>query len=68
MPQKYKPDISYNVLLQRPLMLRLLIRLDPIANLEVLPVLERDTALGVLAHGLDILLLVLDVVDDACIH
>ena len=66
MPQKYKLDISYNVLLQRPLMLRLLIRLDPIANLEVLPVLERDTALGVLAHGLDVLLLVLDVVDDAC--
>jgi hypothetical protein len=49
-------------------MLRLLIRLDPVANLEVLPVLERDTALGVLAHRLDILLLVLDVVDDACIR
>lgn len=49
-------------------MLRLLIRLDPIANLEVLPVLERDTALGVLAHGLDVLLLVLDVVDDACVR
>ena len=49
-------------------MLRLLIRLYLIANLEGLPVLKRDTALGILAHGLDVLLLILDVVDDACIR
>lgn len=51
--------------LQSALRARLHVALDLIADLEVLPAVERDTALGVLAHGLDVLLLVLDVVDDA---
>lgn len=50
-------------ILQRPLLLRLLITLDLVTDLEVLPILEGDTTLSVFAHRLDILLLVLDVVD-----
>lgn len=53
-------------ILQRPLLRRLLVRLDLVSNVEIFPVLERDTALGILAHGLDVLLLVLDVVDYTC--
>lgn len=59
---------SYTLItLQGPLLPRLLIALDSVADLEVLPVLERDAALGVLAHRLDVLLLVLDVVNEACV-
>ena len=44
----------------------LLIALDPITNLEILPLVKRDTALSILSHLLDIFLLVLERTDDAC--
>ncbi len=47
-------------ILQRPLFRLLLITLNFIPDLEIIPIRERNTALGILAHGLDILLLILD--------
>ena len=70
MPVVYtdRPTLSIHIrkFLQSPLLRRLLVTLDLIADLEVLPASKGNTALGVFAHGLDVLLLVLDVVDDAC--
>lgn len=43
----------------------LLVALNAIADLEVLPGLKRDTTLGVLPHGFNVFLHVLERVDDA---
>lgn len=51
-------------ILQRPLVRRLLVTLNLVPDHKVLPVFERDTALGILAHGLDVLFLVLDIIDE----
>lgn len=53
--------------LQRPLDFLLFVALDLVANLEFRPtIFKSDTALGVLVHGLHILLLVFERADGTC--
>ena len=63
--KSYKYTHMY--ILQAPLLEMLLVALNAVAGLEVVECCKRDTALGVLAHLLDVLLLVLERVDDTCL-
>lgn len=56
--------IVYTIL-QVPLLKLLFVTLNAITHLEVFPAFKRDTALGILAHLLDIFLLVLERLDHA---
>ena len=55
---------TYSIL-QTPLLKHLLVALNAITGLEIIECCKRDTALGVLAHLLDIFLLVLERLDHA---
>lgn len=58
-PMTYSRVSICDNILQSPLLALLLITLNSITNPEVLPSLKRDTAFGILAHLLNILLLAL---------
>lgn len=51
---------TLSIILQLPLLELLFVALDLIADLEILPAIERDTALSILTHLLDIFLHVLE--------